>query len=57
MLADQFWRAAEGAAAGKDLSAGMLKDLRPDLRDCRQLSKARVIDSEEAVLLRDKGKG
>ena len=28
VLVDQFGRAAEGAAAGKDLSAGMLKDLR-----------------------------
>ena len=62
MLAHQFGRAAEGAAAGKDLDAGMLKDLRPkakDLypaaaRDRRQLSKVRVIDSEEVVLLRDK---
>ena len=59
---DQLGRAAEGAAAEKDLSAGMLKDLRSkaqDLcsaaaRDRRQLSKARVIDSEDVVHLRDK---
>ena len=61
MLIDQLGRAAEGAAADKDLSTGMLKDLRSKAkylsraaaRDCRQLSKARVIDSKEVVLLRD----
>ena len=62
VLIDQLGRAAEGPAAEKDLSAGMLKDLRSkakDLgsaaaRDRRQLSKARVIDSEDMVHLRDK---
>ena len=62
VLIDQLGRAAEGAAADKDLSTGMLKDLHSkakDLssaaaRDHRQLSKARVIDSEEVVRLRDK---
>ena len=62
MLIDQLGRAAEGAAVDKDLSTGMLKDLHSkakDLssaaaRDHRQLSKARVIDSEEVVRLRDK---
>ena len=62
MLINQLGRAAEGAAAEKDLSAGMLKNLRSkakDLcsaaaRDRRQLSKARVIDSEDVVHLRDK---
>ena len=62
VLIDQLGRAAEGAAAEKDLSTGMLKDLHSkakDLssaaaRDRRQLSKARVIDSEEVVRLRDK---
>ena len=60
-LIDQLGRAAEGAAADKDLSAGMLKDLRSKAKDLssaaakdrRQLSKARVIDSEEVVRLRD----
>ena len=59
-LIDQLGRAAEGAAADKDLSAGMLKDLRSkanDLssaaaKDRRQLSKARVVDSEEVARLR-----
>ena len=63
VLVNQFGRAAEGAAKGKDLSAGMLKDLRSEVkdlypaaaRDRSQLSKARVIDPEEVVLLRDKG--
>ena len=47
---DQLGRAAEGAAAEKNLSAGMLKDMRSKAKDlspvanCRQLSKARVID-------------
>ena len=62
MLVDQFGRAAEGAAAGKDWGAGMLKDLRSKVKDLypaaagdhRQLPKTRVIDSEEVVLLRDK---
>ena len=51
-----------GAAVDKDLSTGTLKDLHSkakDLsseaaRDRHQLSKARVIDSEEVVCLRDK---
>ena len=58
MLVDQFGRAAEGAATGKDLSARMLKDLRSKAkglysaaaRDRCQLPKARVI----GVHLRDK---
>ena len=62
VLIDRFGRAAEGTAAGKDLSAGTPKDLRSEAkylhpaaaRDRRQLSKARMIDSEEIVLLRDK---
>jgi uncharacterized protein (DUF4415 family) len=62
VLIDQLGRAAEGAAADKDLSTGMLKDLRSKAkylswaaaRDCRQLSKARVIDSKDVVRLRDK---
>ena len=62
VLIDQLGRAAEGAAAEKDLSAGMLKDLRSKAkglspaaaRDRRQLSKVRVIDSEDVVHLRDK---
>ena len=61
VLTDQPGRAAEGAATDKDLSAGMLKDLRSkpkDLssaaaKDRRQLSKARVIDSKEVVRLWD----
>ena len=60
---DQLGRAAVGAAAYKDLSARMLKDLRSkanDLssaatKDRRQMSKARVIDSEEVARLRDVG--
>ena len=62
VLIDQIGRAAKGAAADKDLSTGMLKDLRSkakDLssaasRDRRQISKSRLIDSEEVVRLRDK---
>ena len=61
VLIDQLGRTAEGAAADKDLSAGMLKDLCSKAKDLssaagkerRQLSKARVIDSEEVVRLRD----
>ena len=33
VLVDQFGRAAEGTAAGKDLSAGMLKDLCSEAKD------------------------
>ena len=60
---DQFGRVAEGAATGKDSSTGTLKGLRSEAknlypaaaaRERRQLSKARVIDSEEVVLLRDR---
>ena len=65
VLIDQIGRAAEGAAADKDLSTGMLKDLRSKAKDLssaaakdrRQLSKARVIDFEEVVHLLDEGKG
>ena len=47
------------------MSIGMLKDLRSKAKglssaaakDRRQLSKARVIDSEKVVRLRTKGKG
>ena len=61
VFVDQFGGAAGGVAAGKDLNAGMLKDLRPKtrglypaaVRDGRQLSRARVIDSEEVVRLGD----
>ena len=63
-LIDQLGRTAEGAAADKDLSAGMLKDLRSMARDLysaaakevRQLCKARVIDSDEVVRLWDEWK-
>ena len=62
MLIDQLGRGAEGASAERDLSAGMLKDLRSKAKylssaaakDRRRLSKARVIDSEKVVHLRDK---
>ena len=62
VLIDQLERAAEGASADRDLSAGMLKGLRSKAKelssaapkDCRQLSKARVINSEKVVCLRDK---
>ena len=61
VLIDQLGRAAEGAAVDKDLSIRMLKDLRSKAKDLssaaakdhRQLSKARVIDLEEVVRLRD----
>ena len=61
VLIDQLGKAAEGTAADKDLSIGMLKDLRSKAKDLSsaaakdrcQLSKARVIGSEEAVRLRD----
>ena len=33
VLVDQFGRAAEGTAVGKDLSAGMLRDLHPEAKD------------------------
>ena len=33
VLVDQFGRAAEWAAVGKDLSAGMLRDLHPEAKD------------------------
>jgi hypothetical protein len=60
VLIDQLGRAVEGTAADKDLSIGMLKDLRSKAKDLssaaakdrRQLSKARGIDSEEVVRLR-----
>ena len=52
------------AAAEKDPSAGMLKELHSKAeylssaaaKDRRQLSKARLIDSEEVVRLRDEWK-
>ena len=61
VLIDQLGRAAEGAAADRDLSAEMLKDLHSKAKDLssaaakgrRQLSKARVIDAEEVVRLQD----
>ena len=64
VLIDQLGRAAEGLATDRDLSAGMLKDLRSKAKDLssaaakdrRQLSKARVIDSGEVVCLRDERK-
>ena len=57
----QLGRAAEGAAADRDLSAGMLKDLcskaknlsSAAAKDRRQLSEARLIDAEEVICLRD----
>ena len=61
MLIDQLGRAVEGAAADRDLSAGMLKDRHSKAKDLssaaakgrRRLSKARVIDAEEVVRLWD----
>ena len=61
MLIDQLGRAVEGGAADRDLSAGILKDRHPKAKDLssaaakdhRQLSKARVIDTEEVVCLWD----
>ena len=65
VLINQLGRAAEGAAADRDLSARMLKDLCSKTKnlssavakDRRQLPKARLIDAEEVVCLRDEGKG
>ena len=63
MLINQLGRAAKGAAADRDLSARMLKDLcskaknlsSAAAKDRRQLSKARLIDAEEVICLRDEG--
>ena len=61
VLIDQLVRAVEGAAADRDLSAGMLKDRHSKSKDLssaaakgrRQLSKARAINAEEVVRLWD----
>ena len=63
MLINQLGRAAKGAAADRDLSAGMPKDLCSKAKNLssaaakgrRQLSKARLIDAEEVICLRDEG--
>ena len=61
VLIDQLERAAEGAAADRDSSTGMPKDLHSKVKDSssaaakdrRQLVKARVIDAKEVVRLQD----
>ena len=61
VLIDQLGRAAEGVAADRNLSTGMLKNLCSKAKDLSsaaakdfcQLSKARVIDAEEVVHLQD----